>query len=256
MVGYYKPEEIETDIDIATRWWGDYPLNNYTRLARPVDLHNEFITEAFRKPKKLARSVSASRYEGFKDVPFDFPLHRSPSVSKLSPSHMLPPSDRNAVHYIDMYKAYEPRSYTPYYHQTLAPWKARELLAEVSRPSRRPSSTITPIKKVSYLPEMQHKIESTFYNHLYRPASYMDVAAAHLTNRVGTQLRSVGYKLPLIYTSYDQHYYNPFDRHVRSGGVIHSRTRKPMMISHTMYRSIAPRYAYKPYIGIMASNRF
>ena len=70
---YRKPTEIEIDVDIATRWWSDYPLRQYSRLARPQDMHREVISEAFRKPQKLARAVSASRFEGIKDIEFEFP---------------------------------------------------------------------------------------------------------------------------------------------------------------------------------------
>jgi hypothetical protein len=100
----------------------------------------------------------------------------------------------------------------------------------------------------------------------------MQVAAAKMNSFVGSRIRSIGYSLPFIYTTFDQvraqnqtlhhpsvqgpTYYAPFDRHIRSSNVFYSRLSHPPTLRRTLYRSVAPKYAYKPLNGINRSRLY
>jgi hypothetical protein len=51
-------------------------FRHYNRLTRAQDMHREFVTDSFHKPKKLARSLSADRFAGVREMQFDFPIKR------------------------------------------------------------------------------------------------------------------------------------------------------------------------------------
>ena len=77
----------------------------------------------------------------------------------------------------------------------------KETSGELRRPSDNPANV--PLVRCSYHPEMKLRTQSAFYDKLYRPASYMDVAAIALQAHIGNRIRYMGASVPWVYTTFD-----------------------------------------------------
>ena len=119
----------ETDLELSTRWWGDYK-GSFTQRAKPTDTFNSYISDVFSRPKKLGRSASATGFTYTREANLStcsLSLTRSDSVSSLSPSHRLSYADRTAERYIPTYRSYKPESGS-WFTRTYAPttWRATQ----------------------------------------------------------------------------------------------------------------------------------
>ncbi len=104
--------DFETDVELATRWWSDYPRKTFSLLARPKDALQEFVTEAYQRPKRLVRSASSTSLTYIREADPGSgsfpPVRRSTSVSRLAPSHVLPYHDRVPIRYFESSRTYKP----------------------------------------------------------------------------------------------------------------------------------------------------
>ena len=102
------------------------------------------------------------------------------------------------------------------FHQVIKPPRARnpEVYAPIVRYSYLPETqvpinqinrSINPINRsINQSIAPQLRTRSIFWNKVYAPPSYMDVAANLLSTAVGSKLRSIGYSLPFVWTTFDQ----------------------------------------------------
>ena len=104
-----RATELLDEIDLASKWWTDYPTGKYTDYARAQDTFSSMIDNVWSKPKRLGRSASYTNLTYVREAQHDYPIKRSPSVSSLAPSLALPQYYREAeriVHTTPVYKPY------------------------------------------------------------------------------------------------------------------------------------------------------
>lgn len=104
-----RSRDIEDEIDLASKWWTDYPTGKYTDNARAQDTYRMMLDNVWSKPKRLGRSASFTNLTYIKETQHDYPIKKSPSISSLAPSLALPQYCREAeriVHTMPVYKPY------------------------------------------------------------------------------------------------------------------------------------------------------
>jgi len=97
------------DIEQRTKYWGEHPATKFNLRAKPKETYQEYIDQVFGKPRKLARTASATSLTYIREGDrSELPLKRVPSYSSLSPSHGLYYRDRSVERYIPSVESYKP----------------------------------------------------------------------------------------------------------------------------------------------------
>lgn len=215
--------DFQTDVDMATRWWDDYPRKKFSLIARPKDSLEEFVTEAYSRPKKLMRSASSSNLTYYREADpgsgsFQ-PFRRSNSVSQLAPSHALCYSDRVPTRYFDTYRSYRPHSdfSGSWYNSAYAPQLYKETHREVNR--YHPRKTTSYSNYLQYYDRINSKPRWTTPPSMQ---SYLRGSQRYMDNYVSHRTKSWDFALPLTYNSYEYHEPSThrFNRHLLLGSQV------------------------------------
>ncbi len=77
-------------------------------MARPQETYDQYVAGVFERPRKLRRSATYTNLTYIKESEHEKPIRRSPSVSKLAPSHALEYDYRVPRRYITSAPFYQP----------------------------------------------------------------------------------------------------------------------------------------------------
>lgn len=212
----------ETDLELSTRWWGDYK-GSFTQRAKPTDTFNSYIGEVFSRPKKAVRSASATSLTYTREANLsttDVGLRKTPSVSSLSPSHRLSFDERTAERVIPTYRSYKPESGS-WYTKTYAPttWRSTQpdYVAKTEELRWKPKAN-------PYSPYTQYYSRQAYAPSKVTPpslSSYVRGSENYMKDFVSKRLQAWDKALPHFHNSYEasKPSTDRFNRHVYSSSV-------------------------------------
>jgi len=202
----------EDDINDRVRWWDSYPARGYNQRTQARDQFASYLDDVFGKPRRLARSASASGVTYYRDaIVSEKPVQRSTTYSSLSPSHALPYDLRVPHRYISS-SVHDRTGTEKWYTDAYAPSKFQDTHASVRKPYVTPSYYWPNFVHVPYYTKTVDKPRFQFDEDGYvlRSQHYLD-------RYVGDRLRYDDYSLPYVYNSYERKVDNRYLRFVRGG---------------------------------------
>uniref|UniRef100_A0A915MWZ1 Uncharacterized protein n=1 Tax=Meloidogyne javanica TaxID=6303 RepID=A0A915MWZ1_MELJA len=139
---------IHDDVEVATKWWSDYPTQKYTDMARAQKTFSNLIGDVWSKPKRL----------------------KSTSVSSLAPSLALPQYYRQAERIVHTERVYKPFMYD-WYNKAYSQHRYIDTQREIMRPLKRDPAPLRykPLKAAplrSYLHGSQQYLDRYVSNRL------------------------------------------------------------------------------------------
>ncbi|EFO84362.1 hypothetical protein CRE_30581 [Caenorhabditis remanei] len=149
------------DVDAETKWWKEYPSKYYVERARPQNFYDEYITNTWSKPKRLAHSASFTNLTYIKDKDMDFPIRKSDSVSTLAPSLALPQYCREAQRIVHTVPVYKPHVYD-WYNKSYSDARWRDTHREVNKPYKPLDTYISPAS--SHVPYYTFQTKRIFFD--------------------------------------------------------------------------------------------
>uniref|UniRef100_A0A915N7E7 Uncharacterized protein n=1 Tax=Meloidogyne javanica TaxID=6303 RepID=A0A915N7E7_MELJA len=154
---------IHDDVEVATKWWSDYPTQKYTDMARAQKTFSNLIGDVWSKPKRLVRSAS------YTNLTFIL-LQKSTSVSSLAPSLALPQYYRQAERIVHTERVYKPFMYD-WYNKAYSQHRYIDTQREIMRPLKRDPAPLRykPLKAAplrSYLHGSQQYLDRYVSNRL------------------------------------------------------------------------------------------
>ncbi|VDM96569.1 unnamed protein product [Thelazia callipaeda] len=209
------------EIEAATKWWNDYPTTRYVDLARPETTFQNYMSNVWSKPKRLARSASYTNLTYIKEAEHDFPIPRSRSVSSLAPSLALPQHYRQAQRIVHISPVYKPRIHN-WYNNTYSKARWIDTHESLAKPLRAP--TFCPLPHVSHVPYYTFQTKRIFFNEQMEPLkSYVIGSQKYLDKYVSARLKADDFAQHYAYTAYE--WRNPqnhaFNRHLMYGSSVY-----------------------------------
>uniref|UniRef100_A0A914VCC4 Uncharacterized protein n=1 Tax=Plectus sambesii TaxID=2011161 RepID=A0A914VCC4_9BILA len=200
MAPSFKNSDHHDNIELATKWWDDYPVRKYTDFARAQDTYSSYISDVWQKPKRLMRSASYSSLTYVKEAQHELPIKRAPSVSSLAPSHALPYNFRVPERIVHTIPTYTPRS-RDWYTKAYAPSRYTDTLASL----RRPLTKIHPsFEYSSHVPYYTFQTKRIFFEQRYQP-SYIAGSQRYLDKYVSARLKADDFAQRYVHTAYEAH---------------------------------------------------
>lgn len=202
----------EDDIDTRTRWWDTYPARGFNQRTQARDQFASYLDDVFGKPRRLARSASASGTTYIREaVVSEKPVQRSTTYSSLSPSHALPYDLRVPQRFISS-STHRKVSMDKWYTDSYAPVKFHETQLAVSKPYVTPPYYWPNFVHVPYYTKVVDKPRFTFDEE-----GYVRRSQQYLDRYVNDRLRYDDYSLPYVYNSYERKIDNRYLRFIRGG---------------------------------------
>jgi len=193
---------IRDDVDVATKWWSDYPTSKYTDLAKAQTCFDNMIGDVWSKPKRLVRSASYTNLTYVREAQHDYPIKRSPSVSSLAPSLGLLPSiyDRQMERIVHTTPVYKPLVYD-WYSKAYSTSRFIDTHRELQRPLRRPYESIT---YSSHIPYYTNQTKRIFFEERAQPyKSYLRGSQNYLDKYVSKRTKADDFAGHYAYTAYE-----------------------------------------------------
>ena len=191
---------IDDDVQVATKWWSDYPTQKYTDLAKAQTCFSSLINEVWSKPKRLGRSASYTNLTYYKEAQHDYPIKRSPSVSSLAPSLALPIYHRQAeriVHTAPIYKPF----INNWYNNAYSTSRFVDTQREIQRPRLK---LFEPLKYSSYVPYYSNQTARIFNEERLIPyKSYLLGSQRYLDKYVSARTRADDFAQRFSYSAYE-----------------------------------------------------
>jgi len=199
------------EVNVATKWWSDYPTQRYTDMAKAQSCYNSLISDVWSKPKRLVRSASYTNMTYIKETQHDYPIKRSPSVSSLAPSLALPLYCRQAERIVHTQAVYKPFIYDWYskaYSNSRFVDTQRELLRPLKRdpgPDRYKALKFEePLKRSSYVPYFTMQTKRIYNDERMAPTkSYLHGSQRYLDKYVSARLKADDYAQRFAYSAYE-----------------------------------------------------
>ncbi|VDD89829.1 unnamed protein product [Enterobius vermicularis] len=194
----YRSRAKAEDVDLATKWWNDYPNTRYTNLARAQNTLDGYLRDVWSKPKRLARSASYTNLTYVKEAVHDYPIRRAASVSSLAPSLALPQYYREPERIVHTTVVYKPRMYD-WYSKSYSHAKWADTFESLKKPLYK---SYEPIRYSSYVPYYTLQTQRTFFKPRY-PSSYIQESQKYLDKYVSARLKADDFAQHYAYTAYD-----------------------------------------------------
>jgi hypothetical protein len=237
----FKLSEYNDNIELATRWWSDYPNRKYTDMARPLETFNAYIGDVWNKPKKLMRSASYTNLTYVREAEHDYPIHRAPSISSLAPSLALPYHYRNAERIVHTAPVYKPKTYD-WFNIAYAPARYNDTHEAIRRPLKKVHDSFD--HSSSHVPYYTMQTKRIFFEQRRQP-SYLRGSQQYLDRYVSARLRADDYAQRFVHTAYEAHRPQDykFNRHFMLGSSVNVPV--ATSIPHSYLEAQALRRLYK-----------
>uniref|UniRef100_A0A7E4V8W2 Uncharacterized protein n=1 Tax=Panagrellus redivivus TaxID=6233 RepID=A0A7E4V8W2_PANRE len=215
-----RGSDVSDDIDLATKWWVDYPRGRYTDMARAQDTYSSMIDNVWSKPKRLGRSASFTNLTYIKETQHDYPIKRSDSISSLAPSLALPQYCREAERIVHTVPVYKPLIHN-WYNNAYSTARFNDTHREIARPYKpAPTYTYTPLS--SHVPHYTLQTKRIFFEQRHQ-SSYLRGSQAYLDKYVHARLKADDFAQQYVHTAYEwrkpQDY--SFNRHFMMGSSVY-----------------------------------
>lgn len=202
---------VHDDVEVATKWWSDYPTQKYTDMARAQNCFSNLIGEVWSKPKRLVRSASYTNLTYYKEAQHDYPIKRSPSVSSLAPSLALPQYYRQAERIVHTERVYKPFMYD-WYNKAYSQSRYLDTQREIMRPLKRDPAPdrykklkfeeFTP--RSSWIPYYSNQTRRIYNDERAAPMkSYLHGSQQYLDRYVSSRLKADDYGQRFAYSAYE-----------------------------------------------------
>ncbi|KAI6175375.1 hypothetical protein M3Y97_00682200 [Aphelenchoides bicaudatus] len=227
---------VDDDVEVATKWWNDYPTARYTDLAKAETCFTNMISGVWSKPKRLGRSASYTNLTYIKEAVHDYPIKRSTSISSLAPSlGLLPQYDRQAERIVHTTPVYKP----------IHAYNTSRFLdthRELERPLRR---EVPDYERYSHVPFYTLQTKRIFFEERAQPyKSYLRQSQQYLDRYVSSRLKADDFAQQYVHTAYDwrkpQDY--AFNRHCFYGAKVYVPHAPSNPHSYNSARSIRKNY--------------
>ncbi|TMS39162.1 hypothetical protein L596_005732 [Steinernema carpocapsae] len=193
---------IHDDVDLATKWWSDYPTGKYTDMARAQTTYDSFINDVWSKPKRkrLVRSASFTNLTYIKETVHDHPITRSESVSSLAPSLALPQHCREAPRIVHTVPVYKPFTYD-WYSKAYSTARYKDTHETIAKPLKR--SLPTP-EYSSHVPYYTMQTRRIFNDQRLVPyKSYLRGSQDYLNKYVSARVKADDFAQNYAYSAYE-----------------------------------------------------
>ncbi|CAI4223499.1 unnamed protein product [Auanema sp. JU1783] len=189
------------DVDQETKWWKEFPRTKYVERARAQPMYENYMSEIWSKPKRMARSASFTNLTYIKEAVHDFPIHKADSVSSLAPSLALPQHMREAeriVHTVPVYKPHVHNWYTNSYSQA----RFKDTHDVINKPYKPAVNYVS--EASSHVPFYTFQTKRIFFNEkLNNQKSYLRQSQNYLDRYVGARLKADDYANRFAYSAYE-----------------------------------------------------
>jgi len=202
---------INDEVDVATKWWSDYPTQRYTELAKAQNCYDSLIKGVWSKPSRLVRSASYTNMTYIKETQHDYPIKRSTSVSSLAPSLALPQYCRQAERIVHTTPVYKPFIYD-WYSTAYANSRFIDTQRELHRPLKRDPGPDRykslkfeePLKRSSYVPYFTLNTKRIYNDERMTPTkSYLHGSQRYMDRYVSSRLHADDYAQRFAYSAYE-----------------------------------------------------